>query len=256
MMTAALQLHGDLVLLLKRRWRGVNPLVLPVDRSASIKDVIESLGIPHTEIDQILCNGVPTDFSRRVEPGQHYDLYPVPVPWDVTRPTLVRPCPLADIRFIVDRNVGRLARYLRMAGFDTLYDPRWEDCDLLHQLAAEPRLLLSRNLDLLKRKQVVFGRSIRANDPVGQLREVITLLGLQERAQPLSRCLNCNASLQPVAKQAVLHRLEPLTIRYFETFVQCTQCDQVYWPGSHVDRMYARLWAAHIRPRGTGLVRE
>lgn len=249
-MTAIYHFYGDLATLLKRRWRGANPVVLPVSRSASIKDVVESLGIPHTEIDRIVCDGAPTDFCRLVEPNQRFDLHPVPVPWDVTTATLVRPCPLADVRFIVDRNVGRLARYLRMAGFDTLYDPCWDDRDLLRQISLGRHILLSRNLDLLKRKQVVFGRYIRANDPADQLREVIGVFGLKEQAQPLSRCLECNTLLQPVEKQAVLHRLQPLTNRYFDTFVHCPQCDKIYWPGSHVDRMQALLLAEVLSDAG------
>jgi len=236
-MQASYYFHGETSSLLRSRWRAMYPIVQPVTRAASIKDVIESLGPPHTEIGAITCNGQPIAFSWPVEPGQQFDIFPVTPPWDVTRPTLLRPTPLTDLRFIVDINAGRLARYLRMAGFDTLYDPSWNDQDILRVLGLEPRILLSRNLDLLKRRQVVFGRAIRANVSVAQLREVFSLFGIAKPPQPFARCLTCNTLLEPVAKEQILHRLEPLTIRYFDTFHLCRRCDTVYWPGSHVDRM-------------------
>ncbi|ADW18417.1 protein of unknown function DUF82 [Desulfobulbus propionicus DSM 2032] len=240
-MTACYHFHGDLVTLLRRRWRTTQPIVQPVSRAASIKDVIESFGVPHTEVERIACDGQPTDFSHLVRAGQHFDIHPITAPWDVTRPTPLRPEPLTGIRFIVDGNVGRLGRYLRMAGFDTLYDPRWDSKTLLGCLGEQPRIVLTRDLDLLKRKQVVFGRYIRADKPVGQLREVLALFGLGRWPRPFARCLDCNTPLEPVDKQRIVHRLEPLTRRYFERFTFCPHCDKIYWAGSHVERMKADL---------------
>lgn len=240
-MSATYFFHGDLLHLLRLRWQAAHPVVQPVVRAASIKDVIESFGVPHTEVGAIACNGIPIDFSWPVEAGQHFDILPIPVPWDPTLPTLLRPAPLPGLAFLVDITVGRLARYLRSAGFDTLYESSWKDRDILPVLAGQPRLLLSRNRDLLKRKQVVFGRLIRAGAPPEQLREVLDLLGIASPDRPFCRCLECNALLQPVAKADILHRLEPLTIRYFDTFQTCRICDKIYWPGSHVDRMRQAL---------------
>jgi uncharacterized protein len=240
-MQATYHFHGDLASLLRRRWRAGNPITQPVLRTASIKDVIESFGLPHTEVESITCDGRSVDFSWPVEADQHFAIFPIPTPWDVTRPTLLRPTPLNDLRFIVDVNVGRLARHLRMAGFDTLYHPGWEDRDILQTLQQEQRILLSRNLDLLKRKQVVFGRAIRAMEPTEQLREVLDLFGIGTPPHPLCRCLECNALRAPVPKQAIIHRLEPLTIRFFDTFHLCPRCDKIYWAGSHVDRMRQTL---------------
>ena len=243
-MNAVYHLHGDLSQLLRHRWRERQPIVAPVTRVASIKDMLESFGLPHTEIDRIACNGRTINFSHRVEAGQQFDIYPIPSPWDLTTPTLLRPDPLQSLRFIVDVNVGRLARYLRMAGFDTRYDSSWDDRRILREIAADRSILLTRNLDLLKRNQVEFGRYIRATEPVSQLREMLMLLGRVMLPKTLSRCLECNALLLPVSKQAILHRLEPLTIQYFETFSRCPRCDKIYWAGSHVDRMQQSLQAA------------
>jgi len=237
--------HGDLHRLLRQRWRGRQPIALPVTRSASIKDVMESFGLPHTEVDRITCNGRITDFCQRVEASQRFDIHPIPCPWDTSIPTLLRPKPLPSLRFIVDVNVGRLARYLRMAGLDTLYDPSWDERRILREIQKNRCLLLTRNLDLLKRNQVEFGRYIRATTPEEQLREILELFGGTAAPNPLSRCLECNTLLQPVRKEDILHRLEPLTIEYFSLFSLCPHCDKIYWHGTHVDRMLQSLHRAN-----------
>lgn len=240
-MNAFYHFHGDLTNLLRRRWRGATPIIQPVTRSASIKDVIESFGVPHTEVGEILCEGLPVQFTRLVAAGRRFDIHPVPVPWKVTQPTLLRPHPLQDISFVVDINAGRLARYLRMAGFDTLFDSSWDEAKILQVLQIEPRILLTRSLDLLKRKEVEYGRFIRAESPVAQMREVFDLFGVTALRRAFSRCLQCNTVLEPVSKQDILPRLEPLTIRYVDAFSICCRCDKIYWEGSHVARMQRML---------------
>lgn len=229
--------QGSLTKLLRSRWQGMDSIVQPFTRSASIKDVIEAFGPPHTEIGHILCDGQPVDFNWLISSGQDYEISPILPPWDVSRATLLRPTPLPTLRFFTDLTVGRLARYLRMAGFDTLYATNEKDRDIVVALQREPRVLLTRNLDLLKYKEVEFGRAIRAITPVAQLREVLDLFGITQLAHPLSRCLECNRPLEPVDKATILHRLEPLTIRYYNDFHICRSCDNIYWAGSHVARM-------------------
>jgi uncharacterized protein with PIN domain len=209
-----------------------------VERKASIKDVIESFGLPHTEVGFIELDGQEVDFSLIVEDGGVFAVRPVPVPWNVSRPSVLRPVPLPAVSFIVDINVGRLARYLRAAGFDTLYDHTWSDNSIAELVRVEPeRILLTRDMGLLMRKQVLFGRFIRATRPVAQLHEVVKLFGLTGQLAPFTRCLECNTLLQPVAKEEVLHRLEPLTKRYYTSFSLCRDCDRIYWQGSHIEKM-------------------
>lgn len=243
-MTASYHFHGDLPALLRGRWRRQNPVLQTVTRSASIKDALESFGLPHTEVGEIVCNGEPVGFSWPVAAGQVFDIFPVLPPWDVLSPSLLRPAPLSVARFLADANVGRLARYLRLAGFDTLYDWRWDDDRIVAMIGRDNRIVLSRDLGLLKRKQIDFGRCIRATAPATQLREVIDLLGLSGAMQPFSRCPECNTPLQPVAKEAVMHRLEPLTRKYYETFSLCPGCDRIYWQGSHREKMEQFLGSA------------
>jgi uncharacterized protein with PIN domain len=124
-----------------------------------------------------------------------------------------------------------------MAGLDVLYDSGWTDTRIVAELSRQNRIVLTRDLGLLKRKQVEFGRYIRSEEPVEQLREVIDLLGLENKLQPFKRCLECNSLLVPVAKQDILHRLEPLTRKYYRTFSRCPVCDKIYWAGSHIEDM-------------------
>ncbi|GAB4336468.1 MAG: hypothetical protein Kow0089_06720 [Desulfobulbaceae bacterium] len=146
---------------------------------------------------------------------------------------------------MVDINVGRLARYLRAAGFDVLYNPGWHDRDIARFMMRERRILLTRDKGLLMRKQVIFGRYVRAEKPVDQLEEIVELLGLRDRVAPFTRCLECNLPLVPVAKEEVDHLLEPLTRKYYTTFSRCDGCGRIYWPGSHTEKM-RRLLAGQI----------
>ena len=236
-MTASYLLHGDMGTLLRGRWRGQNPVVQEVCRSAAIKDVLESFGLPHTEVGEIHCNGHPVDFSWPVAAGQQFAILPVLSPWDVLAPCLLRPEPLPEVRFLADANVGRLARYLRLAGFDTAYDWRWDDDRIVAEILRENRIVLSRDLGLLKRRQITFGRCIRQTEPAIQLREVLGLLGLTAKMHPFSRCLACNSLLEAVDKREILHLLAPLTRKYYHTFSRCPGCARIYWPGSHKEKM-------------------
>ena len=218
----------------------------PIDRKASVKDVIEACGIPHTEIGYIAVAGKGVDFSRHVNAGDPIHAEAVRMPLDVTRPDLLRPHPLPAVRFVVDVNVGKLASLLRMLGVDTAHWNGIEDAEIARLAEAEQRVVLSRDTALLKRKQIVFGRLIRAVHPDDQLREVMQCFGLRGPFRLFSRCLRCNRPLEPVEKSAVLHRLEPKTKKYFHRFTICPDCRRVYWRGSHYDEMLARLKAAGV----------
>ena len=148
-MPATYLFHGDLVYLLRRRWRGPQPIVLALTRRTSIKDQVEAFGLPHTEVGRLCCNGRDIDFSHLVRDHQGFDILPMTPPWDVSRPTLLRPDRLVRPAFLVDPTLGRLARALRMAGLNTLYRLEWPAADLLKRLGRSRRVLLSRNLDLL-----------------------------------------------------------------------------------------------------------
>lgn len=224
----------------------------PVTRRASIKDVIEALGVPHTEIERIVVLGRERGFTLPVEPGQAITVHPADPPLDVTRPTVLRPDPLARLTFAADANVGRLATLLRLLGYDTTYAPQADDAALAAHAAQTGRVVLSRDRGCLKRTAIVFGHWIRANDPQEQLRDVARRYGLRAIA-PFRRCLRCNEPLQAVAKKDILAQLLPKTKKYFDAFMRCPHCGRIYWAESHYDGMRQRLEALGIPADGDQL---
>jgi hypothetical protein len=237
----SLAVHGDIRDLLQRKFRQDSIIHYALSRNASIKDIIEAIGIPHTEIGAIEKGADQLDFSYIPQPGDQLDIRPIRAGSAPTEPTFLRPQPLACCRFMVDINVARLTSLLRLAGFDTesvsesaqLHSKR----DIAEASAATGRILLSRDKELLKHREVTFGRLVRAQDPQSQLYEIIKIYGLRPEVSPFSRCLKCNDTLVPVTKESVVHRLEPLTKKYYHSFKRCGSCLSIYWQGSHHQAM-------------------
>ncbi|GMQ97498.1 MAG: Mut7-C RNAse domain-containing protein [Gammaproteobacteria bacterium] len=207
---------------------------------ASIKDMIESLGVPHTEIDMILVNGKSVDFTCLVQDKDHISVYPVFETLDITPLVHLRPKPLRKTRFIVDANLGRLARYLRLIGFDTIYNNDINDIDLVSVSLNENRIILTRDIGVLKRSLVTHGYFVRATNPRLQLLEVIDRLNLHNLVSPFSRCTKCNGDIQDVALNEIEGRLPKGTKETYHHFKQCQRCGQIYWGGPHYRRM--RRW--------------
>ncbi len=218
----------------------------PLLRRAAIKDVIEALGIPHTEVGAIETAGRQEDFSYLPRPGDTVAVRALQPPVDVCRPTLLRPVPLGTVRFLADANVARLGRLLRLLGVDTAIASGEEDERIAARAAAEGRILLSRDRNLLKRKIVHHGRLVRACLPYQQLAEIVFFYGLEGALAPFSRCQACNTLLVRVDKEQVLDRLEPLTRKYYHRFTRCPVCDRIYWPGSHWQRLAGQLAAVGV----------
>ncbi len=224
--------HGELNDFLSRARRG-GGLAYPLARRASIKDVIEALGAPHTEVGAIHVDGRPADFSHILGNGEHVDVYPKPHGGG----SLLRPALPWPPRFVLDTHLGTLARHLRLFGFDARYKNDYDDAQLARISAVQRRILLTRDRGLLKRGQVVFARFIRQDDPRDQLEDVFAHFGLRAVARPFLRCTRCNTLLQDIDKTTIEHRLEPKTRRYYECFRQCPGCGRLFWKGSHFERM-------------------
>jgi len=207
----------------------------------TVKHLVESLGVPHPEIDLILANGQTVGFDYLVADGDRVAAYPVFESMDITSTNRLRPTPLRVTRFILDGHLGRLAAYLRMLGFDTSYHNDCADVDLAATSFEEGRILLTRDRGLLKRKQVTRGYCLRSKDPYQQLREIVGRFDLLGNISPFTRCMACNGLLKTVAKADILHLLEPRTRRYFDIFKQCGQCRKVYWKGSHHEYMQSLI---------------
>jgi uncharacterized protein with PIN domain/sulfur carrier protein ThiS len=206
------------------------------ERRTSVKDMIESFGVPHTEVDVILVNGNPVDFSYIVQDGDRISVYPVFESLDISPLLRLRPAPLRTPAFIIDTNLGRLARYLRLLGFDCLYQNDFDDDAVASLAGTEQRTVLTRDRALLRRKVITRGYFVREVRPRCQVKEVLSRFDLYRLVNPFSRCTRCNGTLEDVDKQTVEERLEPKTRKYYATFRICTACGQVYWQGSHHER--------------------
>jgi uncharacterized protein with PIN domain len=239
-MSVRLVFHGELVELLNKN--GTPGSIRELLRTAPVKDLVESQGIPHTEVGSIVTSsGEERDFRYTPDFGETLHIHPHEPPVDVTKGTVLFPRPFEKIRFIVDVNVGRLAKLLRIGGFDTLYNPKWGDGEIAEKAHTEERVLLTRDRELLKRNAVLRGRLIRSFDPWGQFGEVITFFGLGEKIDLFSRCPRCNKLLEPVKKEDVIDRLEPLTRLMYDSFTICPRCGQIYWQGSHHSRIREKM---------------
>jgi uncharacterized protein with PIN domain len=203
----------------------------------SVKDLIENIGIPHTEIDLILVDGESVDFNYLVKDGDRISVYPVFESLDITPVTHLRSEPLRETKFVLDQHLGKLAAYLRMLGFDTLYRNDYDDPELAEISVNEHRILLTCDLRLLMRKIVTHGYFVRDRNPKKQLVEVIERLDLKRSFQPFTRCMLCNGEIRSVEKSAIESQLNQKTSEEFDEFWQCANCGNIYWKGHHYDRM-------------------
>jgi uncharacterized protein with PIN domain len=207
------------------------------DGEVSVKDMIEAAGVPHTEVDLVIVNGESVDLAYRVRDGDRIAVYPVFEAFDISSIAAVRAGPLREPRFAADTHLGTLARHLRLLGFDTAYVRDWPDADLAATAHAEHRVVLTRDVGLLKRNLVTHGLFVRETDPRAQILEVARRLQLLSSIRPFTRCLECNGALVEVAKDAVAGDVPGGALRCHDEFMRCTQCARVYWPGSHHERL-------------------
>ena len=241
------------------RGRGLECVAAPHE---SLKHVIEALGVPHTEVALVRVDGRAASLQECVAGARRISVYPTfrrlgPLDGrDAAAPAGLAdggPAPMAgtagapsaaDPRFVADVHLARLARLLRFAGYDTLWRATWHDAELVAQARAEGRVVLTRDRDLLMRRDVERGCYLRDATPPAQLAELARRLGLDLRGARAGRCLGCNAVLEPVDKAEVEAALPPATRRDFERFWRCPGCGGVFWCGSHWKRMRAVLDAA------------
>lgn len=203
----------------------------------SVKDAIEAIGVPHTEIDLILVDGHSVGFDRVLRGGERVAVYPVFERLDIAPLQHLRPRPLRAPRFVLDVHLGKLARHLRMAGFDSLYRRDYRDSELITLSLAEQRIILTRDKGLLKQRLVTHGYYVRQTGSEEQLREVVRALQLETGLRPFTRCRECNTELHEVPKAEVLARLPEKVRDAYERFQLCPGCGRIYWEGTH----YARL---------------
>jgi uncharacterized protein with PIN domain/sulfur carrier protein ThiS len=249
MRTVCIRFYAELGDLLPTAQRGreFSALFSP---GRTVKDLIEGLGVPHTEVDLVLVNGHSVDFSHVLSAGDRVSVYPMFEAFDISSVTQVRPAPLRQPRFVLDVHLGRLAVLLRLAGFDSCYRNDLEDREIVTLAQTEHRTILTRDRGLLKRRAVTHGYLVRATDPRSQLAEVVDHFDLRAGFEPFSRCPLCNGSVEAVAKADVSDALPPHTALTHHDFYRCRACRHVYWKGSHY-RAIMRLLDQMRSPRRT-----
>lgn len=203
----------------------------------SVKDAIQAVGVPHAEVDLILVNGVSVDFTCKLHDDDLVSVYPVFESLDIGPVTHLRKKPLRITKFIADVHLGKLAGYLRLLGFDTSFDNSLGDNEIIDMSLSERRIILTRDRGLLKNKKVTHGYWIRENVPGLQLKEVVDRFDLRNTVSPFTRCMHCNSLLEEAEKDEVYNDLLPKTRDFFDKFMKCSQCNRIYWEGSHYEKM-------------------
>ena len=202
-----------------------------------MKDCIEAIGVPHPEVDLIIVDDVSVGFDHLLNGGERVTVYPMFERVDITPLTRLRPSPLRELRFVLDVHLGKLARYLRLLGFDTIYDRDYVDATIAAISRRERRILLTRDKGLLKRNEVTRGYWLRNIQPKLQIAEVVEAFDLYRLVRVFSRCMVCNHNLETVDEASVRDALPAGLRGQFEQVSRCPGCGRLYWPGSHYDRL-------------------
>jgi uncharacterized protein len=203
----------------------------------AVKNVIETIGVPHTEVAHIRIDETPADFSRPVFGGERVAVYPAFRNLAIADDDSLRPTWAGEYRFILDNHLGKLATQLRMAGFDASYPAGLTDAGLADLAVAQNRILLTHDRQLLMRRQIVYAYHVWSMDPATQLAEVLQRFGLASRIRPFTRCLVCNEPLADLAAETALPRVPAIIREQYQTYKTCPSCHRVYWPGIHYDNM-------------------
>jgi uncharacterized protein with PIN domain len=246
--TVRLNFHGDLDFFLGSKTRS-RTVERNLGEKTSIKDMIESCGVPHPEVDMILVNGRGVGFDHTLMRDGDVEVFPV-----ANRGTLGTEKHLQQaeiLQFVADGHLGRLTRNLRLLGFDVAYARQADDRQLLDTMTRENRALLTRDRRLLMHSIVQHGYCPRSQNAVEQTIEVIRRFNLLKSIAPFTRCLRCNAQLKKTAKAEVIEKLEPLTKSYYEEFRRCTGCGQIYWSGSHFEKLKKQIQLIQATAAGT-----
>ena len=207
----------------------------------SIKDAIEAIGVPHPEVDLVVVNGQSVGFEQHLADGDSVSVYPMFESFDISPVVRLRPAPLRDTRFVLDGHLGKLTRLLRMLGFDSLYRPDFANPEIVDVSSEEKRVILTRDVELLKANAVTHGYWVRAISPNQQVREVLERFDLHSQIHPFRRCMVCNATIASVEKDAVIQSLPDRVREKHNEFYRCAGCRKVYWKGTHYQEMMDQI---------------
>ncbi|BFV55122.1 Mut7-C RNAse domain-containing protein [Kitasatospora sp. CMC57] len=203
------------------------------DGVSTLGHVVESLGVPLTEVGALRVGGVPVPTAHVPEAGERISVEAVTRPQQLPGPA----------RFLLDVHLGTLARRLRLLGIDAAYENvDIGDPALAARSAAEQRVMLSRDRGLLHRRELWAGAYVYSHRPAEQLRDVLSRFA--PPLAPWTRCTACNGTLRDTAKAEVRQQLRDGTERSYDVFAQCADCERVYWRGAHHSQLEAIVTAA------------
>ncbi len=235
MIKVRIAFKGDLADILPPGKKEVQDIVFPGKRS--IKDLVESCEIPHTEIGRIFVEKKEVGASYVLSSKANIEVYP-PTKRGGKYPLL----------FLCDEHLWKLARRLRLLGFDTAFDKKWDDADLARISVAEGRFLLTRDRGLLMRKIVSRGCLIRSTNTEIQVEEVLDKFDCRDKCKPFTRCLHCSGLLTSFQKDddafdAIKSQVPPQVMNWCKVFDVCSDCKQVYWQGTHYQELVKKVKA-------------
>lgn len=235
---ATLIAKGSLLDFLNQPGKGSSVSIgLTFELHPSVKDLIESRGIPHTAIFGLTVNGQEKPLDYNIQEGDKIAVYP----FELTENTNWDPIYSEPGSFIVDVHLGKLLKTLRLLGFDAVSNQNWDDIDIIHKSNEQHRMILTRDVSLLKNGASRFGYWMRSQDPDQQIKELFRRFSLADHLEPFSRCMKCNGLLEEVPLSKIEDRVPPKVKKWQSQFFQCIQCSQVYWKGSHYEKLQQKV---------------
>jgi len=234
--TAVVRLYAELNDCLPKAQRQ-RDLEIPLPTPPDVRTLLTKLGLSPDAVELVLINGASSSLEYPVRGGDRVSLYPTFEAFDVNPLLQLRDAPLRRIAFVADAHLGRLARYLRLLGFDTLFDNDPGDEALARVSVEEGRVLLSRDRALLRRPAITHGLWVPTVRPREQLRYVLERLDLFRLLRPFTRCTVCNGSLAVADKRTLGDEVPSRVRAAFADFWRCSDCGRVYWEGSHYERL-------------------
>jgi uncharacterized protein with PIN domain len=162
-----------------------------------------------------------------------------------------------EVKFIADNNVGKLARWLRLMGYDTVLLSEKDDRTMIQRALTENRVILTKDAQFMKRRLVATGTlkaiHIKQDDPKLQVQEVVRALKLDYHHKPFSLCLECNSVLVPRSREQVRPLVPPHVLETQTQYTECPDCHRVYWPGTHWQSMVRKLrdWQERSKKPGS-----
>jgi len=231
---ARYRFYGSLNIFLRENKR-YRCFVHRVKGRPAIKDTLESLGVVHPEIDSILANGKSVSFTYKVNDGDLICVYPLNFKLNKRKLKHLQPKIPNPAKFVIDSHVGKLARHMRLLGFDSVYKRNFPDAHIVQTAIKEKRIVLTRDIGLLKNKRVQHGYWLRTTDPQRQIIEVLKFFRIFSKIKPFKLCLECNGNIKRITKSRVLRKLPPKVKKYYSQFYVCKGCHKIYWKGSHYE---------------------